>query len=58
VISLPGSAPGPRALRTSADVAGVCRECEDAAAMGFTGKITVHPDQLAGARRLLERAAP
>jgi len=28
------------------DLAGLRRECEDAAAMGFTGKITVHPDQI------------
>ena len=28
------------------DLAGLRRECEDAAAMGFTGKITVHPDQV------------
>jgi len=26
--------------------------------MGFTGKITVHADQLARAQRLLDRAAP
>jgi citrate lyase beta subunit len=41
-----------------AGVAGVRRECEDAAAMGFPGKITVHPDQLVRSQRLLDRAAP
>src|SRR6058998_3315385 len=30
-----------------ADLAGLRRECEDAVAMGFTGKISIHPNQIA-----------
>jgi citrate lyase beta subunit len=30
-----------------ADLAGLRRECEDAVQMGFTGKISIHPDQIA-----------
>jgi len=29
-----------------ADLAGLRRECEDAVAMGFTGKISIHPNQV------------
>src|SRR3989442_274860 len=29
-----------------ADLAGLRRECEDAVAMGFTGKISIHPNQI------------
>jgi citrate lyase subunit beta/citryl-CoA lyase len=29
-----------------ADLAGLRRECEDAVAMGFTGKISIHPSQI------------
>ena len=29
-----------------ADLAGLKRECEDGVAMGFTGKISIHPDQI------------
>ncbi|MBI3637465.1 MAG: CoA ester lyase [Candidatus Rokubacteria bacterium] len=29
-----------------ADLAGLARECEDAVAMGFTGKISIHPGQI------------
>lgn len=28
------------------DIAGLCRESETAADMGFTGKLTIHPDQI------------
>ena len=30
-----------------ADLEGLRRECEDAVAMGFTGKISIHPGQIA-----------
>jgi citrate lyase subunit beta/citryl-CoA lyase len=30
-----------------ADLEGLRRDCEDAVAMGFTGKISIHPDQIA-----------
>jgi citrate lyase subunit beta / citryl-CoA lyase len=30
-----------------ADLAGLRRECEDGVAMGFTGKISIHPNQIA-----------
>jgi citrate lyase subunit beta/citryl-CoA lyase len=30
-----------------ADLAGLRRECEEAVAMGFTGKISIHPNQIA-----------
>lgn len=30
-----------------ADLDGLRRECEDAVDMGFTGKISIHPDQIA-----------
>jgi citrate lyase subunit beta/citryl-CoA lyase len=30
-----------------ADLEGLARECEDAVAMGFTGKISIHPNQIA-----------
>lgn len=29
-----------------ADLEGLARECEDAVAMGFTGKISIHPNQV------------
>jgi citrate lyase subunit beta/citryl-CoA lyase len=29
-----------------ADLAGLRRECEEAVAMGFTGKISIHPNQI------------
>jgi citrate lyase subunit beta/citryl-CoA lyase len=29
-----------------ADLAGLRRECEEAVAMGFTGKISIHPSQI------------
>src|SRR5262245_8601831 len=45
------SAAGVEALDTVytdiADLSGLRRECEDAVAMGFGGKISIHPDQIA-----------
>ena len=44
------SAAGVQALDTVytdiADLAGLRRECEEGVAMGFTGKISIHPSQI------------